>query len=288
MVLVALPDRTPAQALTEPRAVALVALAIGSVQFGAALAVTVFDEATASGMTLVRLALAALVLLVVVRPAVRGRPLGLIVGFGLVLGAMNLCFYLAMDRIPIGAAVTIEFLGPLGVAAAHSRRPRDLGWVGLAAVGVVLLTQPFGDPLDGLGVLFAALAGVAWAAYILLSQRVGRAWPGTEGLAVAMAIAVLVPLGPGLASGGDLLDGRVLLVGLGVAVLSSVLPYALELEALRTMPARVFGVLMSVEPGVAALAGVVVLGQALDGIQWVAIGLVVLASLGATRAPVTV
>lgn len=277
---------------TAPEAVALTLAAIGSLQFGAALGVTLFDEASAPGAALVRLALAALVLVVVVRPTVRGRSgsdLRTVALFGLCLGTMNLCIYLALDRIPLGAAVTIEFLGPLGVAAALSRRRLDLVWVALAGLGVVLLTDPFGDPLDLLGVLFALLAGAAWATYILTAQRAGQVWPGAQGLAVAMAIGVLVPLVPGVLAGGSaLLDPGVLAIGLAVALLSSVLPYAAELEALRRMPARVFGVLMAIEPAVAALAGVAVLGQSLGALGWVAIGLVVVASVGATRAPVPV
>jgi inner membrane transporter RhtA len=280
---VALPDRTA------PEAVALTLAAIGFVQFGAALGVTLFDEAGPAGAALVRLALAALVLLLVVRPRVAGRPLRPVVLFGLALGTMNLCIYQAMDRIPIGAAVTIEFLGPLGVAAALSRRRVDLGWVLLAAGGVVLVAEPFGDPLDAVGVGFALLAGVGWGAYILLAQQTGAQWPGTQALAVAMAIGVLVPLAPGLAEGGGaLLQPEVLAVGLAVALLSSVLPYSIELEALRRMPARAFGVLMSVEPAVAALAGLLVLGQAIGAAGWAGIACVVVASVGATRAPVAV
>jgi inner membrane transporter RhtA len=280
---VALPDRTA------PEAVALTLAAIGFVQFGAALGVTLFDEAGPAGAALVRLALAALVLLLVVRPRVAGRPLRPVVLFGLALGTMNLCIYQAMDRIPIGAAVTIEFLGPLGVAALLSRRRRELMWVALAAAGVVLVCDPFGDPLDPLGVLLALLAGLAWGGYILVAQRAGQVWPGADGLAVAMAIGVLVPLVPGLVAGGDaLLDPHVLAIALAVALLSSVVPYGAELEALRRMPARTFGVLMAIEPAVAALAGVAVLGQALGGPGWAGIALVVVASIGATRAPVPV
>jgi inner membrane transporter RhtA len=283
---VAVPDRTA------PEAVALTLLGIGSLQFGAALGVTLFDEATAPGAALARIAMAALVLLVVVRPSLRGRSrtdLRVAALFGLCLGTMNLSIYVAFDRIPLGAAVTIEFLGPLGVAALLSRRRRELMWVALAAAGVVLVCDPFGDPLDPLGVLLALLAGLAWGGYILVAQRAGQTWPGADGLAVAMAIGVLVPLVPGLVAGGDaLLDPHVLAIALAVALLSSVVPYGAELEALRRMPARTFGVLMAIEPAVAALAGVAVLGQALGGPGWAGIALVVVASVGATRAPVPV
>lgn len=266
--------------------------AIASIQFGAALGVTLFDDAGAAGAAFVRLALAAVILLVLVRPRLRGRSaadLRAAALFGLSLGTMNLCIYLAFDRIPLGVAVTIEFIGPLGLAAVLARRPLDRLWVVLAAVGVLLLADPGGDPLDPLGVLFALMAGAGWAAYILLAQRAGQAWSGMEALAVAMAVGVLVPLVPGLVvGGGDLLDPEVLAIGLAVALLSSVLPYSLEFHALRRLSARVFGVLMSIEPAVAALAGLIVLGQALELLDWAAIALVSIASVGATRAPVPV
>jgi inner membrane transporter RhtA len=207
--------------------------------------------------------------------------------FGLVLGAMNLTFYEALDRIPLGVAVTIEFLGPITLATVLSRRPRDFAWVALAAAGVVLLTAPWtegGGGLDGVGVAFALVAAVLWATYIVLAQRAGRRFDGGEGLAIAMVWAALVPLVPGVAEAGtDLLEPSLLLAGLGVALLSSVVPYSLETEALRRMPARVFGVLMSLEPAVAALAGYLVLSQRLSAREIAAIALVVAASIGVTR-----
>ena len=268
--------------------VALVLGAIVSVQVGAALAATLFDDLDASAVAALRLAFAAVVLLAVwrPRPSAYGRgDLRLAVVFGLCLGAMNLTFYEAIERIDLGIAVTLEFLGPLGVAVAGSRSRSDVLWVLLAAAGVLLLGNPGGaDAPDAAGVAFALLAAVFWAAYIVLSARAGARFAGGEGLALAMAVGVLVPLGPGLVTGGeDLLDGEVLLIGAGVALLSSVIPYSLETEALRRMPKRVFGVLMSLEPGVAALAGLVVLGQALASREVVAIALVVAASAGATR-----
>lgn len=287
----AVPDRASPEALSaRPSArassVGLVLLAIGSLQVGAALGVSLFDEAGAAGAALVRVALAALVLLVAVRPRLRGRTAAdwrVVTGFGLTLGTMNLCIYEAFSRIDLGAAVTIEFLGPLGLAAALSRRRLDLLWVGLAAVGVVLIADPSGADTDLLGVLFALAAGAAWAAYILLARRAGASWHGADGVAVAMAVAVLVPLVPGVLEGGTaLLGGEVLLIGLVVAVASSALPYSLELQALRGLPVRTFGVLMSIEPAVAALAGLVLLGQGLTALQVVAVGLVMAASAGAT------
>ncbi|MGH2713190.1 MAG: EamA family transporter [Thermoleophilaceae bacterium] len=263
----------------------LVLAAVTSVQFGAALAKTLFDEVGPGGTVFLRVLLGAIVLALVWRPRVAGhdaRDLRLAVAFGLVLAAMNLAFYASLDRIPLGIAVTFEFVGPLGVAVFGSRRPRDLLWVGLAAAGILLLSGFGGSDLDALGVGLALLAGACWAAYILLSARVGQAFPGGAGLALAMVVAT-VPLAPvGIADAGtELLVPWVLAVGAGVGVLSSAIPYALELEALRSLPVGVFGVLMSLEPAVGALAGLVVLGEELATREVAAIMLVVAASAGA-------
>jgi inner membrane transporter RhtA len=199
---------------------------------------------------------------------------------------MNLSIYSAMDRIPLGVAVTIEFAGPMAVAVLGSRRTLDLLWVALAATGIVLLTDPGGGSLDSAGVAFALLAATMWAFYILLAERTGRVFPGGSGLAVAMvagAVAV-APFGIGQA-GSELLEPELLAAGAAVALASSVIPYSLDLEALRRLPANVFGVLMSLEPAVAALAGLVVLGQDLALREWAAIALVVVASAGATAVP---
>ena len=270
----------------------LVLASIASVQFGAAFAKTLFDELGAGGTVFVRTLVAAIVLVLVLRPRLAGhsgRDLGLALVFGLVLAAMNFCFYSSIERIPLGIAVTFEFVGPLGVAVFGSRRPLDLLWVVLAAAGILLLSDlGSGGGLDRLGVALALFAGVLWAAYILLSARMGRVFPGGAGLAIAMVVAT-VPLAPvGIAQGGsELLVPEVLLAGVAVGVLGSAIPYALELEALRTMPVGVFGVLMSLEPAVAALAGFVVLGEGLVTRELVAIALVVAASAGAARgAPV--
>ena len=270
----------------EARGVALVVAAVTSLQFGAAFAVTLFDELGPAGAALVRLVVAAAVLLAIWRPRLRGRrsaDLRVAALFGIVLGLMNWAIYSAMDRIPLGVAVTIEFAGPLGVAVVGSRRPLDLLWVVLAASGIVLLADPGGGSLDPLGVGFALLAAAMWAAYILLSVRTGRLFPGGSGLAIAMAVGAVTILPLGVAqAGGALLEPELLAAGAAVALASSVIPYSLELEALRRLPARVFGVLMSLEPAVAALAGLVVLGQALALREWGAIALVVAASAGAT------
>jgi inner membrane transporter RhtA len=270
----------------EARGVALVVAAVTSLQFGAAFAVTLFDELGPAGAAFVRLVVAAVVLLAIWRPRLRDRrraDLRVAALFGIALGLMNWAIYSAMDRIPLGVAVTIEFAGPLGVAVVGSRRPLDLLWVLLAAAGIVLLADPGGGSLDALGVAFALLAAAMWAAYILLSVRTGQLFPGGSGLAIAMAVGAVTILPMGVAqAGGALLEPDLLAAGAAVALASSVIPYSLELEALRRLPARVFGVLMSLEPAVAALAGLIVLGQALVAREWGAIALVVVASAGAT------
>ena len=265
--------------------VLLVLTAIGSVQFGSALAKLLFDEVGPGGTVLLRLVLAAIVLVLIWRPRVRGlsrRDLGLILAFGVVLGGMNYTFYSSLDRIPLGVAVTFEFVGPLSVGVLGSRRPLDLLWVGLAAAGILLLSDFGSADLDALGVALALLAGAFWAAYILLSVKVGAVLPGGQGLALAMIVGSLVVLPVGVADGGsNLLVGWVLAAGLAVAILSSAIPYSLELEALRRMPAGVFGVLMSLEPAMAALAGFIILGESLVTREIFAILLVVAASAGA-------
>ena len=233
-----------------------------------------------------RITLAALVLLAIARP--RGlfrrdrREIMLVVLFGFVFAGMNLSFYAALDRIPLGITVTLEFVGPLAVAIFGSRRPLDLLWVVLAAAGIVLLAEG-GGGAETVGVLLALLAGSLWGCYILISARVGRVFPGLSGLAPAMAIAALITLPVGIASAGsDLISAHVLVAGFGIAMLSSAIPYSLELEALRRLPEHVFGILMSIEPAMAALAGFVILGEDLAARQIVAIVLVAAASAGAS------
>jgi inner membrane transporter RhtA len=265
----------------------LVIGAVASVQIGAAVAKDLFPDAGPGGAVFVRIGIAALLLLAVARPRLLGRPRGdlaLALVFGLVLAAMNATFYYALDRIPLGVAVTIEFVGPLAVAIGGSRRILDMLWVALAAIGVVLLTGGAGGHADALGVLLALVAGAFWAAYILLSQRVGKVFPAADGLALAMAAGTVALVPVGVISAGDrLLNGSVLWRGLVVALLSSALPYSLELYALRRLRASVFGVLMSVEPAFAAASGLVFLGEHLRVVEWIAIGCVVVASVGATR-----
>ena len=266
-------------------AVGLVLCGVVSVQVGAAVATTLFDELGPAGTVLVRVLFAAVALVAVWRPTLRGtssEALRLVAAFGVVLAAMNLCFYEALDRIPLGIAVTLEFIGPLGVAIAGSRRALDLVWVLLAAGGIVLLSPAPGGSLDALGAGLAFLAGGFWAGYILLSARVGRTSSGGGGLALAMVVATAVLLPVGIPGGGsELLDPGVLAIGCAVALLSSAIPYSLELEALRRLAAGTFGVLMSLEPAVAAIAGLVILGQDLSLTEVAAIVLVVAASAGA-------
>nr|WP_242453996.1 EamA family transporter [Bailinhaonella thermotolerans] len=268
----------------------LVLMAILSVQLGASFAKTLFATLSPSGVTLVRIATGALIMLVVVRPRLRGhswRDLGVMALFGLSLAGMNLSFYEAMSRLPLGVAVAIEFLGPLALAVAASRRRLDILWVLLAGAGVLLLIGPWNQDLGGLswaGIGFALLAALGWAAYILLSAATGKRFSGTSGLALAMGVAAIAAAPAGVATAGEaLLDPHTLLIGCAVGLLSSVIPYSIELEALRRMPPRVFGILMSLEPAVAALLGLVVLQEFLDPHQWAAILCVVIASAGATK-----
>jgi inner membrane transporter RhtA len=267
--------------------IALVLCGVTSIQFGAAVAATMFDDLGPSGTSALRLTWAAIILMVLFRPRVRGRSardLRLVALFGVTLGGMNLCFYEALDRIPLGVAVTIEFAGPLGVAVATSRRRLDLVWAALAAVGIVLLSNPFGAGLDTVGLILILAAAACWAAYILIAQRATASYESSEGLALAMVVAALVPLIPGIAqSGATLLEPQWLALGAAVALASSVIPDSLETEALRRLPTSVFGVLMSIEPAVAALAGFLVLGQSLAARELVAMALVVVASVGSSR-----
>jgi inner membrane transporter RhtA len=269
-------------------AVALVLGGISSVQFGAAVAIELFDEVGPVGTVMLRLVLAALVLMVVWRPSLallRGPHARLVILFGAALAGMNTSFYLALDRIPLGIAVTLEFVGPLGIAFALTRSRAGLLWAALAAAGILLLSPDLGDGLGALGAALALLAGAFWAAYILLAERAGRAFSGGDGLALAMLVAsvLIIPAGV-IAGGSDLLDARVVALGLVVAMLSSAIPYSLELEALRRIPRSTFGVLMSLEPAMAALVGFVALGQDLAATEVLAIALVVAASAGALRA----
>lgn len=291
--------RSPVASTSAPAQGPAVLMILGScisLQFGSALAVGLFPAIGPVGTTTLRLGFAALVLLLIVRPRVRGlrREQWLaIIAFGLVLGLMNGFFYASLARIPLGTAVAIEFLGPLTVAAVLSTRRSDLLWVALALGGVGLFglesALGLGD-LDLLGVLFVLCAAVFWGLYVIVSAKVGQLVPGQTGLALAMAIGALtvIPIGaPGALQG--LLSPGLALAALGTAVLASVLPYTLELSALRRLPRHVFGVLLSLEPAIALLAGVLLLSQGLTALRVLATALVVVASAGVTltarRAP---
>jgi inner membrane transporter RhtA len=234
---------------------------------------------------LLRTGFAALVLCLLARPRLSGHTRGdvaVALVFGLALAAMNLSFYAALERIPLGIAVTIEFIGPLAVAIGGSRRALDGLWVVLAGAGIVLLARGGGD-LDPAGIWLALLAGVFWAAYILLSVRTGRVFPNASGLAIAMAVGTVLLTPVGIAGGGaELVDPELLAIGFAVAMLSSAIPYTLELEALRRLPARVFGILLSLEPAMAALMGFLILGEGLRVRDAAAIVLVATASAGAS------
>jgi threonine/homoserine efflux transporter RhtA len=295
--------------LTEAPPPLVVFTGIVSVQLGAGLAGRLFSQVGPAGMTGLRLWWAALILAVLGGRAVTGvvadvitgrawRDLAVALAFGLVLGAMNYSIYQSFARIPLGVAVTIEFLGPLAVAVASSRRWLDMLWIVLAAGGVLLLTRGgtilassaagsrgvAGLSTQATGIAFGLLAATCWALYILLSRATGRRFRGASGLTIAMIIGAAVVTGPAIAqAGGALLHPSVIFAGLAIGLLSSVIPYRLELEALRRVPTATFGIWMSLEPAVAALVGVVLLGETLVARQWLAIALVIIACAGASR-----
>ena len=272
----------------------LVLTGVVSVQFGAGIADKLFGTVPPASVTTLRLWSAALVMLLLGgRGAVRSavsiarrrawRDAATVVSYGVTLGVMNYSIYQAFARIPLGDAVTTEFLGPLAVSVASSRHRQDLLWAALGALGVALLTGGAGGDIDLAGVAYALLAGVCWAAYILLARANGQRFPGAAGLVLAMAVAAAVVTPPGLAAGRAMFRPSVLAEGAAIGVLSSVVPYWLELEVLRRIPARVFGVWMSAEPAVAALIGLVMLGQHLSVVEWFAICCVIVACGGAAR-----
>jgi len=260
-------------------------VSVVSIQLGAAVAVQLFDSLGPVATTFLRIAISAVLLMI----ATRGRigagarhHIGLLLLFGFVIGAMNLAFYGAIARIPLGVAVAIEFIGPLGVAALTSRRPRDFVWIGLAATGLVLLTPDIGGDLDPLGVGLAFVAGLGWAGFVLISPRVARG-VGNSGLALAMVVAGLLTLPFGLTAGGlERLDLGLFAGALVVAILSTTLPLSLEFEALKRMTARAYGIIVTLEPVVAAVVGAIVLSQALPPTAVAAIACVTVAAIGVT------
>lgn len=295
-------------------AAALVFGGIISVQFGAGLAGRMFAQLGPAGVTGLRLWWSALIVAVfggralarTLRAVVADRAwhdLAIAVAFGIVLGIMNFSIYQSFARIPLGVAVTIEFLGPLAVAVASSRRWLDVLWVAMAAIGVLLLTEggarlasstagpaARAGPVLGLstqaaGIAFGLIAATGWAAYILLSRATGRRFSGSSGLVIAMVVSAALVTGPAIATAGPaLLHPSLIAEGLAIGLLSSVIPYRLELEALRRVRAGVFGIWMSLEPAVAALVGLLVLGETLLVRQWLAIACVIVACAGAARA----
>lgn len=265
----------------------LVLLSVSSTQIGAALAKGLFGTLGPAGTASLRVGFAALVLFFVWRPTVKGYSRSAYISclwFGIALAAMNLCFYVALARIPLGVAVTLEFVGPLGVAIFGSRRLIDVLWVFLAASGIVSLAPLTGATFNLFGIVLALMSGACWAAYILFSSRVGRSIPGVNGLALAMAVAALILVPIGMASDGHkLFEPKFLLLGISIAVLSSVIPYSLEIEALRQLPTRVFGLLMSTEPAIAALVGYIFLDERIDLRSLIAIVLITIATTGTIK-----
>ena len=268
-----------------PAAIGMVLGSILSIQVGSAIAVDLFSDLGAAGVVFMRALVSAILLVAIWRPDFRvpksDRKVTLL--FGVALAGVNLCFYESIDRIPLGTAVTFEFLGPLTVALITSPRRRDWLWAALAACGILLLTGGVGgDDLDPVGVAFALAAAFFWGSYILLGKRLGEQAAGGKGLAVAMTIAAVLTAPTGIVDGGmDFFDPTVILIGIGVGILSSAIPFSLELEAMRRLPQNVFGVMMSIEPGVAAIVGFLLLDQGVVPSEIVAIGLVITASAGA-------
>jgi inner membrane transporter RhtA len=263
----------------------LILFSLISVQLGAALAKGLFQQIGSSGTVFLRCSFSALVLVLFWRPRFRAysrAEYALIIPYGLLIAGMNVAFYASIARIPLGVASTLEFIGPLGVAVAASRRRLDFLWIGLATAGLVLFAPIGHTVIDPVGVGLALLAGACWAAYILITVRVGRTFSGGIGLALGMSVAALALIPFGVASGTALLHPNTLLLGVGVAILSTIIPFSLEFEALRRLPPRVFGVLMSLEPAIAAIIGFIILGETASLRALIALALIVIASGGSS------
>ena len=272
-------------------AIFCVLLAMVTIQSGASIAKQLFPLVGPEGTTALRLGFSALVLCLVFRPwkaLPQGTEWRSIITYGLCLGGMNITFYYAIERIPLGIGVALEFTGPLCVALLSSKRKRDLVWVALAIAGIVLLLPEIDAQtgLDPIGVILALAAGGFWAGYILFGKRTGGQSSGGRTVALGMSVAalVLVPYGAAF-QGMDLLSWQVIPLGLLVGVMSSALPYTLEMIALRNMPAQGCSVMMSLEPAIAALAGCMILGELLTPLQWLAVALVITASIGSSLQP---
>jgi inner membrane transporter RhtA len=264
----------------------LIVIAMTSVQWGAALAKSLFAEFGAITVVFWRVALAAIMLLIIVRPALRAlsrKQWQASIIFGIALITMNVTYYLSLQRLPLGLCVTIEFVGPLAVAIFHSRRTLDFVWAALAALGIAML-NPFSGHVDTIGFVLALIAGACWGLYIILGEKLGSVTPGALGLTIAMSAGSLLLVPVKIAAAPQWLNIiPALPFAFAVAFLSSVIPYSFEIEALRRMPTKVFGILMSMEPAFAAVIGFLVLGERLTLWQCLAIGAVIMASFGAAR-----
>ena len=275
--------------LALPPPAVLVLISIASTQLGSALAKTIIQELGSITTVLLRIGLGAITLLLIKRPQIQNYTRNdylLLILFGLNMAAMNLSFYAAIARIPLGIAVTLEFAGPLGVACANSRQLLDLLWIFLAGFGIFLLTPIEGSSLNPVGVGLAFLAAFFWGTYILLSARVGKVFHNVNAVTLMTAALVagtfgLLPLGI-LTQDLTMLEPRFLAAGLGVAILSSIIPYTFELEALKKLPVHIFGVLLSLEPAIATVLGFIVLHEKLEFRAILAVALVTLASIGAS------
>ncbi|MHB8475640.1 MAG: EamA family transporter [Steroidobacteraceae bacterium] len=265
--------------------IAVLIAAMFCFQLGAVIAKGLFPILGAAGTTALRMGLASLILLAVWRPwrmRFRPRELRVIVYYGLALGCMNFFFYLSLSTIPLGIAVALEFAGPLALAMAASRRAMDFLWVLMAALGLLaLLPLGFGSrTLDGMGVAYGLAAGVFWALYIHYGRKAGAAHGGqTTALGMLVGAIVIVPVGL-VQAGAQLLTPAILPAALGVAVLSSALPYSLEMLAMPRLPTRTVGVLMSLDPALGAMSGLCFLGERLSWLQWAAIASIMAASMG--------
>ncbi len=270
-----------------PSPTALVLLSILSVQFGSALAKSLFDDLGPWGVVSLRVSFSTLILFSLWRlrwnSGIR-QNFRLIVAFGIIFALMNSCFYAAIDRIPLGIAISLEFTGPLGLAILNSQRWLDGLWALLAGIGIVLLTPLSGAVIDGWGIILALVAGLFWALYIVFAAKVGQKLSGIEGLAWALAVSSILLLPLGIATAGSaLLNPKLLLMGAGVALLSTTLPYSLEMVALRSLPIKVFGVMLSLEPMAGVLAGFLILGETLSARSLTACLLVSIAAAGAAK-----
>lgn len=273
--------------LKQPSPIGFLLIAILSIQFGSALAKSLFSELGPWGVVSLRVTFSALSLFIIWRPKLHEQArqhYKLILAYGIVMAMMNSAFYASINRIPLGIAIALEFTGPLGLSILKSQRWLDLLWAALAILGVVLLTPLSGSTLNLTGMVLALIAGVCWAFYILLAARLGPALPGVEGLTWGLFVSTLILLPVGIIHAGSaLLNPKLLVLGAGVALLSTALPYACEIAALRSLPVKVFGILLSVEPMMGVLAGFLILGETLSARSIIACLLVSIAAAGAAR-----